>query len=230
MENYYRTLNVSRYASDDEIRAAYLSALKKYHPDIYQGDKKYAEIVTANLNVAYSVLSCPEKRARYDRSLDTHLLSMNSFVTDNSHYYNFDTYESAHINTSDYERKYSYDEEDFDSLPIFSFFKRSKLGEILRRQKIKLTKEEKRILKEREEKERYSKLKEQVKEAKAQQSIKDWNYTLPEDEKIKREIKNELKEVERDPSKTKLNSTIVFITLLIVLMIAVLVLNLSENF
>lgn len=65
-KSYYDILQVSKGASDDQIKRAYRKLALKYHPDKNQGNeeanKKFAEI-----NNAYEVLSDGEKRGIYDR-------------------------------------------------------------------------------------------------------------------------------------------------------------------
>ncbi|KAL0464051.1 UNVERIFIED_CONTAM: Chaperone protein dnaJ A6, chloroplastic [Sesamum latifolium] len=63
--DYYSVLNVSRNATLQEIKAAYRSLARKYHPDMNKrpgSEEKFKEIAAA-----YEVLSDTEKRSLYDR-------------------------------------------------------------------------------------------------------------------------------------------------------------------
>jgi len=64
--DYYEVLGVSREAPETEIKSAYRKMALKYHPDKNPGDKN-AEEMFKEAAEAYSVLSDPEKRSRYDR-------------------------------------------------------------------------------------------------------------------------------------------------------------------
>ncbi|MGI6680783.1 MAG: DnaJ domain-containing protein [Bdellovibrionota bacterium] len=63
-QDYYKTLNVDRKATSDEIQKAYRKLARKYHPDVNK--EKGAEEKFTQINEAYEVLKDPEKRRLYD--------------------------------------------------------------------------------------------------------------------------------------------------------------------
>ena len=65
-EDYYTVLGVERNANEDDIKKAYRQKAIKYHPD-KNPDNKDAETMFKKAAEAYSVLSDPEKRQRYDQ-------------------------------------------------------------------------------------------------------------------------------------------------------------------
>ncbi len=64
--NYYEVLGVNRGDDEKTIKAAYRKMALKYHPDRNLGDKQAEEKFKEAAN-AYSVLSDPEKKTRYDQ-------------------------------------------------------------------------------------------------------------------------------------------------------------------
>jgi molecular chaperone DnaJ len=64
--DYYEVLGISREATEQEIKSAYRKLAIRYHPDKNPGDKD-AEEKFKEAAEAYSVLSDPDKRARYER-------------------------------------------------------------------------------------------------------------------------------------------------------------------
>ena len=64
--DYYEVLGIQKGADENEIKKAYRSLAKKYHPDLHPGDKE-AEANFKEVNEAYDVLSDPDKRAKYDQ-------------------------------------------------------------------------------------------------------------------------------------------------------------------
>lgn len=70
-KNYYDVLGLDKNASQEQIKKAYRSLSKKYHPDLKsrssEEEKKEAEDKFKEINEAYSVLSDTEKKEMYDR-------------------------------------------------------------------------------------------------------------------------------------------------------------------
>ncbi len=64
-KDYYKTLGVNKDASPDEIKKAYRTLVKKYHPDLHPNDAAAAEKFK-EINEAHEVLSDEKKRKNYD--------------------------------------------------------------------------------------------------------------------------------------------------------------------
>lgn len=65
-EDFYKALNVSRGATDEELQKAYRDLARKYHPDLHPDDKD-AKRKFQEVQRAYDVLSDSKKRQMYDR-------------------------------------------------------------------------------------------------------------------------------------------------------------------
>lgn len=65
MKKHYKTLDIEENATPQEVKKAYKKKASKAHPDAGGNDNEMAEI-----NVAYSVLSKPDRRKRYDETGD----------------------------------------------------------------------------------------------------------------------------------------------------------------
>lgn len=71
MKNYYEILEVNKRASTEVIEKAYRVLVRKYHPDLYTGEKQiYAERKIKEINEAYHVLSDQFLREQYDGELE----------------------------------------------------------------------------------------------------------------------------------------------------------------
>jgi curved DNA-binding protein CbpA len=66
-KDYYATLGVSQDADQDAIKKAYKKLALKWHPDKNPDNVKVAEEKFKEIGEAYSVLSDPEKRKKYDK-------------------------------------------------------------------------------------------------------------------------------------------------------------------
>ena len=70
MENYYRILEIDKNASNEVIKAAYKTLVKKYHPDLKSGNEKnIASSQIKKINEAYAILSDPYKKYEYDEKI-----------------------------------------------------------------------------------------------------------------------------------------------------------------
>ena len=64
--DYYEVLGLAKGADEASIKKAYRTLAKKYHPDMNPGNAE-AEQKFKEVNEAYSVLSDPDKKSKYDQ-------------------------------------------------------------------------------------------------------------------------------------------------------------------
>lgn len=69
--NYYQVLELGPGATPAEIKQSYLRLVKNFHPDRFPNadEKKQAEVLMKDLNVAHDVLKDPVKKADYDKNM-----------------------------------------------------------------------------------------------------------------------------------------------------------------
>lgn len=65
-KDYYKSLEVAKNATADEIKKSYRKLARKYHPDVNPGNKT-AEEKFKEISEAYEVLSNAESRKKYDQ-------------------------------------------------------------------------------------------------------------------------------------------------------------------
>lgn len=104
---HYEKLGLSENATQKEIKDAYKNLVKKYHPDVYQGDKAYAEKMIKEINGAYDILSNPIEKAKYDEEINPPTYTYTPPT------YNYDytppKYDRPPSNYNDYRKTYSTD-------------------------------------------------------------------------------------------------------------------------
>src|SRR5437899_12123606 len=73
MRSHYETLGIPKEASAERIKRSYRKLVKLYHPDQFPSrsrEQAEAEKRMRDINVAYSILSKPLSRTRYDAKLN----------------------------------------------------------------------------------------------------------------------------------------------------------------
>ena len=69
-KTYYEILGIPQTATQEEIKKAFRTLAKKYHPDNYTSNQAAANLIMQDLTEAYVVLSDLQKRIEYDRKLE----------------------------------------------------------------------------------------------------------------------------------------------------------------
>lgn len=132
---YYEILNIKINATDKEIKNAYRSLAKKYHPDTYKGNKNVAEEKMKQINEAYDVLSNKELKDKYDEQFRAKQASPIDETEYKKSYYNYETneYRSPDPREADYRSYYNYSPE-YEYEPEYDFSKLKNLfsGSILK--------------------------------------------------------------------------------------------------
>lgn len=68
MKDPYEILGVPKTATDEEIKKAYRSLAKKYHPDL-NPNKKEAELKFKEISVAYKLIENKDAREKYEKGI-----------------------------------------------------------------------------------------------------------------------------------------------------------------
>ncbi|NXK59068.1 DNJB8 protein, partial [Sylvietta virens] len=70
MVDYYKVLGLQKNASQDDIKKSYHKMALKWHPDKNPRNKEEAEKKFKEIVEAYEILSDPQKRSVYDKSVE----------------------------------------------------------------------------------------------------------------------------------------------------------------
>lgn len=68
MTTYYDILGIEENATERQIKSAYRTLVKMYHPDVNSDPGSHQRFIA--VDKAYTILGDPEKRANYDRGLE----------------------------------------------------------------------------------------------------------------------------------------------------------------
>jgi len=71
-KSFYEVLGIEQTANQEQVRSAFRKLARERHPDRFQGAaRKEAEHEFQAITEAYNILSEPERRSRYDQSLQS---------------------------------------------------------------------------------------------------------------------------------------------------------------
>ena len=79
ISNYYKILEITKDASDEEVKKAYKKMAKKCHPDKNRDNQEDATSKFKQISEAYQVLSDAETRRMYDKNVEEKNLYSNNY-------------------------------------------------------------------------------------------------------------------------------------------------------
>jgi curved DNA-binding protein len=101
MKNHYQILEISKNATQDEVKKAYRKAALKYHPDHNPSDKE--AFFFKEIKSSYEVLSNPIKRKQYDNIIKRQNQSKEYKTT----YYQYKTTTKENVFYGDFQKRRS---------------------------------------------------------------------------------------------------------------------------
>jgi curved DNA-binding protein CbpA len=101
--DYYKILGIMKKSSDKEIKNAYRRLARKYHPD---RNSKVSDDIMKNINIAFEVLSDPEKRSQYDMTNFDDLVENNNEKNNNYNGAKNVKISSSNSSSSDYKTRF----------------------------------------------------------------------------------------------------------------------------
>ena len=110
MKNYYEILEVDKRASKEIIEKAYKVLIKKYHPDLYNGEiSPNIEMKIRDINEAYKILSNDFLREQYDREIKKY--NSEEYIEKNKENYNKNIKDNSESNITENTKGNSVDNE-----------------------------------------------------------------------------------------------------------------------
>jgi len=74
-KDYYSTLGISNIATQEEVKSAYKKLALNWHPD--RNKEPGADEMFKIISEAYEILSCPEKKSKYDDYINSRVFQNN---------------------------------------------------------------------------------------------------------------------------------------------------------
>ncbi|MGN6821228.1 MAG: DnaJ domain-containing protein [Candidatus Nitrosocosmicus sp.] len=120
--DHYKTLDILKNANNKEIKIAYRRLARKYHPD---RNSKVSDEIMKNINIAFEVLSDPEKRKQYDetnfkKNIEDNDNQINKYNHEEKSYNINNNYQSMYEEnnsySSDYANMHNYDYTSYEAV------------------------------------------------------------------------------------------------------------------
>jgi curved DNA-binding protein CbpA len=107
--DHYKTLDILKNANNKEIKIAYRRLARKYHPD---RNSNVSDEIMKNINIAFEVLSDPEKRKQYDetnfkKNIEDNDNQINKYNHKEKSYNINNNYQSIHEENNSYSSDYA---------------------------------------------------------------------------------------------------------------------------
>ncbi|WP_408072316.1 DnaJ domain-containing protein [Butyrivibrio sp. JL13D10] len=125
MADPYKTLGVQPGASDEEIKKAYRSLAKKYHPDLHPDDVNASERMN-EINAAYDILSKPHSADSWERDNKSYTYEQKNPYGEQAEYVDFEEYKNWRNRQRGYNYTYTW-----NRMPVYTF-RPSIFGTLLR--------------------------------------------------------------------------------------------------
>jgi hypothetical protein len=115
VKDYYKILNIDRYATDRQIKKAYRKLALKYHPD--KSKSAGSHVIFTEINEAYQVLSRKENKENYNYIYDYEVLNKRRVDSEKKYSTPMDWGRNIHKKTPYSEPVYARDDKSIDLSP-----------------------------------------------------------------------------------------------------------------